>query len=123
MLTTLPTPMAPMVNPMDRAPQIVPPVSRIPSPAAAVQSIIDEIRPPTAQVAQAVAQNVPMPSTPPQPPMQLQGLAGFNCAGCDHVQFGADPAIGNTGWPTWAKVLLGLGVLGVVGTGIFLVTR
>ena len=57
------------------------------------------------------------------------GVVGIGCG--DHsdnmmhgISFGADPAITNPPWPTWLKVMLGVGIaIGVTTTVVYFVTR
>lgn len=63
-------------------------------------------------------------------PMQLGcGAIGIGCgphtqALADSLSFGADPAIAASGWPLWAKILVGVSALGLVTWGVHhVVTR
>lgn len=56
------------------------------------------------------------------------GAIGVGCgpgaqALADSMQFGADPGLTATGWPWWAKALVGVTVLGLVGWGVHAATR
>jgi hypothetical protein len=66
------------------------------------------------------------PVVSPTVPMIPSG-GGLGCVGCPRamqgINFGADPVIASTGWPMWAKVLVGVTVLGFVVGGVTLFAR